>query len=89
HLATPLGSYNSSASLTVIGRRNCSSGEALRWPITGEEVELGEEELSGSTKIKEDRVRELPERVKRAAKEGRQLSGKCLYSRFVGCRGRE
>ncbi|CAI9578717.1 unnamed protein product, partial [Staurois parvus] len=54
HLATPPGSLNSSASSLVIGRRNCSSGEAHRQPITGEEVELGEEEPSGSTKIKED-----------------------------------
>ncbi|CAI9538769.1 unnamed protein product, partial [Staurois parvus] len=61
HLATPPGSFNSSASLSVIGCQNCSSGEAHRRPITGEVVELGEEEPSGSTKIKEDRVRELPE----------------------------
>ncbi|CAI9545096.1 unnamed protein product, partial [Staurois parvus] len=54
----------------VIGRRNCSSGEAHRRPITGKEVELGEEEEpSGTAKI---------ERVKRrrAAGEGRQLTGK-------------
>ncbi|CAI9542704.1 unnamed protein product [Staurois parvus] len=51
----------------VIGRRNCSSGEAHRRPITGEEVELGEEEPSGTVKI---------ERVKRrrAAGEGRHLT---------------
>ncbi|CAI9535005.1 unnamed protein product, partial [Staurois parvus] len=65
HLATPRGSLNSSAFSPVIGRRNCSSGEAHRRPITSEEVDLGEEEPSGSTKIKEDRVRELPGRVKR------------------------
>ncbi|CAI9577069.1 unnamed protein product, partial [Staurois parvus] len=77
HLATPLGSLNSSASSPVIGRRNCSSGEAHSRPITGEEVELGEEDPSGSTKIKDDRVRDLLERVKRrAAGEGRQLTGK-------------
>ncbi|CAI9557092.1 unnamed protein product [Staurois parvus] len=46
HLASP-----------VIGRRNCSSGEAHRRPITGEE-----EEPSSSVKIKEDRVRERPEK---------------------------
>ncbi|CAI9622972.1 unnamed protein product, partial [Staurois parvus] len=53
----------------VIGRLNCSSGEAHRRPITGEEVELGEEEPSGTAKI---------ERVKRrrAAGEGRHLTGK-------------
>ncbi|CAI9567851.1 unnamed protein product, partial [Staurois parvus] len=39
------------------GRQICSSEKAHRWSITGEEVELGEEELSGSAKI-EDRVRE-------------------------------
>ncbi|CAI9619458.1 unnamed protein product, partial [Staurois parvus] len=50
HLDTP------SRSSPVIGRRNCSSGEAHRRPITGEEVELGEEEPSGTAKI---------ERVKR------------------------
>ncbi|CAI9549869.1 unnamed protein product, partial [Staurois parvus] len=51
----------------VIGRRNCSSGEAHRRPITGEEVELGEEEPSGTAKI---------ERVKRrrVAGEGRHLT---------------
>ncbi|CAI9569657.1 unnamed protein product, partial [Staurois parvus] len=84
HLATPLGSLNSSASSLVIARRNCSSGEAHRRPIIGEEVELGEEEPSGSSKIKEDQVRDLPERVKRrAAGEGRQLTGN---SRYAGCR---
>ncbi|CAI9616717.1 unnamed protein product, partial [Staurois parvus] len=31
--------------------RNCSSGEAHRRPITGEEVELGEEEPSGSARV--------------------------------------
>ncbi|CAI9541490.1 unnamed protein product [Staurois parvus] len=62
HLDTPPSS-------PVIGRRNCSSGEAHRRPITGEEVELGEEEPSGTAKI---------ERVKRrrAAGEGRHLTGK-------------
>ncbi|CAI9574549.1 unnamed protein product, partial [Staurois parvus] len=77
HLATPPGSLNSSTSSSVIGCRYCSSGEAHRRPITGEEVELGKEEPSGSTKVKEDRVRELPERVKRrrAAGNGRQLTG--------------
>ncbi|CAI9619995.1 unnamed protein product, partial [Staurois parvus] len=92
HLATPPGSLNSSASSPVIGRRNCSSGEAHRRRITGEEVELGEEEPSDSAKIKEDRVRELPERVKgrRAAGEGRQMIGKCLYRMLaVDGRGRE
>ncbi|CAI9534604.1 unnamed protein product, partial [Staurois parvus] len=39
HLATSPGSLNSSASSPVIGRRNCSSGEAHRRPITGEEEE--------------------------------------------------
>ncbi|CAI9607544.1 unnamed protein product, partial [Staurois parvus] len=62
HLATFPGSLNSSASSPVIGRRNCSSGEAHRQPITGEEVELGEEEPSSSAKIKEDRARERPEK---------------------------
>ncbi|CAI9608034.1 unnamed protein product [Staurois parvus] len=56
HLATPPGSLSSSASSPLIGHRNCSSGEAHRRPITGEEVELGEEEPSGSAgSIKEDR----------------------------------
>ncbi|CAI9559674.1 unnamed protein product, partial [Staurois parvus] len=83
HLATPPGSLNSSASSTVIGHRNCSSGEAHRRPVTGEEVELGEEEPSSSARIKEDRVRELPEQVKRrAAGEGRRQ----LTARYVGCR---
>ncbi|CAI9612526.1 unnamed protein product, partial [Staurois parvus] len=50
HLATPPGSLNSSASSPLIGHRNCSSGEAHRRPITGEEVELGEEEPSGSAR---------------------------------------
>ncbi|CAI9572535.1 unnamed protein product [Staurois parvus] len=61
HLDTP------SRSSPVIGRRNCSSGEAHRRPITGEEVELGEEEPSGTAEI---------ERVKRrrAAGEGRHLT---------------
>ncbi|CAI9532110.1 unnamed protein product, partial [Staurois parvus] len=58
NLATPPGSLNSSASSPLIGHRNCSSGEAHRRPITGEEVELGEEEPSGSAprskKEKED-----------------------------------
>ncbi|CAI9607440.1 unnamed protein product, partial [Staurois parvus] len=58
HLATSLGSLNCTASSPVIGRRNCSSGEAHRWPITGEE----EDELSSSAKIKEDRARERPEK---------------------------
>ncbi|CAI9608821.1 unnamed protein product [Staurois parvus] len=63
HLATPPGSLNSSTFSPVIGHcRNCSSGEAHRLPITGEEVELGEEEPSSSAKIKEDRVRELLEK---------------------------
>ncbi|CAI9578675.1 unnamed protein product, partial [Staurois parvus] len=79
HLATPTGSLNSSTS-SVIGRRNCSSGEAHRRPITSVEVELGEKEPSGSTKIKEDPVRELLERLKRrSAREGRKLTNKCLY----------
>ncbi|CAI9586425.1 unnamed protein product [Staurois parvus] len=54
-------------SSSVIGRRNCSSGEAHRRPITGEEVELGKEEPSGTAKI---------ERMKRrrAAGEGRHLT---------------
>ncbi|CAI9587725.1 unnamed protein product, partial [Staurois parvus] len=81
HLATPLGSLNSSASSPVIGRRNCSSGEAHRRPITGEE------EPSGSVKIKEDRVRELLEQVKRrAAREGRQLTDGAAVARNAGCR---
>ncbi|CAI9558420.1 unnamed protein product, partial [Staurois parvus] len=50
HLATPPGSLNSSASSLLIGHRNCCSGEAHRRPITGEEVELGEEEPSGSAR---------------------------------------
>ncbi|CAI9570190.1 unnamed protein product, partial [Staurois parvus] len=50
----PRDKLNSSASSPVIGRWNCSSGEAHRWPITTEEVELGEEEPRGSIKIKED-----------------------------------
>ncbi|CAI9576001.1 unnamed protein product [Staurois parvus] len=50
HLATPPGSLSSSASSPLIGHRNCSSGEAHRRPITGEEVELGEEEPSGSAR---------------------------------------
>ncbi|CAI9607080.1 unnamed protein product, partial [Staurois parvus] len=62
HLATSRGSLNSSASSPVIGRRNCSSGEAHRRPITGEKVELGEVEPSSSAKIKEDRARERPEK---------------------------
>ncbi|CAI9575912.1 unnamed protein product, partial [Staurois parvus] len=37
-------------SLPLIGHRNCSSGEAHRRPITGEKVELGEEEPSGSAR---------------------------------------
>ncbi|CAI9576647.1 unnamed protein product, partial [Staurois parvus] len=87
HLATPLGPLNSSASLLVIARRNCSSGEAHRRPIIGEEVELGEEEPSGSAKIKEDRMREFPERVKRrAAGEGRQLTDGAAAARYAGCR---
>ncbi|CAI9601939.1 unnamed protein product [Staurois parvus] len=62
-MATSPGSLNSSASSPVIGHRNCSSGEAHRWPITGEEVGLGEEDPSSSAKIKEeDRVREWPEK---------------------------
>ncbi|CAI9601445.1 unnamed protein product, partial [Staurois parvus] len=56
HLATPPGSLSSSASSPLIGHRNCSSGEAHRRPITGEEVELGEEEPSRQRAyIKEDR----------------------------------
>ncbi|CAI9575111.1 unnamed protein product [Staurois parvus] len=48
NLATPPGSLNSSSAFSpLIGHRNCSSGEAHRRPITGEEVELGEEEPSG------------------------------------------
>ncbi|CAI9573779.1 unnamed protein product [Staurois parvus] len=58
HLATSPGSLNSSASSPV----NFSSGEAHRRPITDEEVELGEEEPSSSTKSKEDRARERPEK---------------------------
>ncbi|CAI9549269.1 unnamed protein product, partial [Staurois parvus] len=87
HLATPPGSLNSSASSPVIGRQNCTSGEAHRRPITSE-VKLGEEEPSGSAKIKEDRVRELPERVKRsrAAAEGRQLTDGAAAARYAGCR---
>ncbi|CAI9548627.1 unnamed protein product, partial [Staurois parvus] len=86
HLATPLGSLNSFASLPVIGHQNCSSGEAHRWPITGKKVELGEEP-SSRKKIKEDRVRELPERVKRrAAGEGRQLTNGAAAARYAGCR---
>ncbi|CAI9575438.1 unnamed protein product, partial [Staurois parvus] len=38
------------ASSPLIGHRNCSSGEAHRRPITGEKVELGEEEPSGSAR---------------------------------------
>ncbi|CAI9605803.1 unnamed protein product, partial [Staurois parvus] len=53
----------------VIGRRNCSSGEAHRRPITGEEVELGEEEPSGTAKIERVRGGERP-------REGRHLTGK-------------
>ncbi|CAI9561156.1 unnamed protein product [Staurois parvus] len=55
-------------SSSVIGRRNCSSREAHRRPITGEEVELGKEEPSGTAKH---------ERVKRrgkAAGEGSHLT---------------
>ncbi|CAI9612933.1 unnamed protein product [Staurois parvus] len=62
HLATSPGSLNSSASSPVIGRWNCSSGEAHRWPITSEELELGEVEPSSSAKIKEDRARERLEK---------------------------
>ncbi|CAI9561518.1 unnamed protein product, partial [Staurois parvus] len=77
HLATPPGSLSSSASSPLIGHRNCSSGEAHRRPITGEEVELGEEEPSAAARVHQRRSRELPERVKRrAAREGRQLTGK-------------
>ncbi|CAI9611047.1 unnamed protein product, partial [Staurois parvus] len=62
HLATSPVSLNSSASSLVIGRRNCSLGEAHRRPTTGEEVELGEVEPSSSAKIKEDRAREWLEK---------------------------
>ncbi|CAI9546469.1 unnamed protein product, partial [Staurois parvus] len=62
HLATSPGSLNSSASSPVIGRQNCSSGEAHRRPITSEEVEFGEEEPSSSAKSKEDQARERPEK---------------------------
>ncbi|CAI9620755.1 unnamed protein product, partial [Staurois parvus] len=55
HLATSPGSLNSSASSPLIGRQNCSSGEAHRRPITGKEP-------SSSAKIKEDRAREWPEK---------------------------
>ncbi|CAI9554803.1 unnamed protein product [Staurois parvus] len=58
HLATSPGSLNSSASSPVIGRQNCSSGEAHRRPIT-------EEEASSSAKSKEDRARERPEKEDR------------------------
>ncbi|CAI9542593.1 unnamed protein product [Staurois parvus] len=57
HLATSPGSLNSSASSPVIDRRNCSSGEAHRRPITGEE-----EEPSSSAKFKDDQARERPEK---------------------------
>ncbi|CAI9564855.1 unnamed protein product, partial [Staurois parvus] len=65
HLDTPSGSS------PVIGPRNCSSGEAHRRPITGEEVELGEEEPSGH---REDRAGEEEEsgRRKKTADRGRE-----------------
>ncbi|CAI9586364.1 unnamed protein product, partial [Staurois parvus] len=44
HLATPPGSLAAPPPRRLIGHRNCSSGVlAHRRPITGEEVELGEE----------------------------------------------
>ncbi|CAI9555366.1 unnamed protein product [Staurois parvus] len=46
HLATPPGITQQLHLLALIGRWNCSSAEAHRRPITGEEVELGEEEPS-------------------------------------------
>ncbi|CAI9609249.1 unnamed protein product, partial [Staurois parvus] len=65
----------------MIGHRNCSSGKAHTRPSISEEAKLGDEESSSSVKIKE--VREQPAQVKRrAAGEGRQLTGK---SRYAGC----
>ncbi|CAI9539034.1 unnamed protein product [Staurois parvus] len=58
HLDTPPRDQSS----PVIGRRNCSSGEAHRRPITGEEVELGEEEPSGTAKIERVKRGERPEK---------------------------
>ncbi|CAI9621544.1 unnamed protein product, partial [Staurois parvus] len=55
------GSLNNSASSPLIGHRNCSSGEAHRRPITGEEVELGEEESRAAARVDLRRSRELPE----------------------------
>ncbi|CAI9586358.1 unnamed protein product, partial [Staurois parvus] len=74
HLATSPGSFNSSASSPVIGRRNCSSGEAHRQPITGEEVELGEEEPSSSSE------------EQRRSSEGVAGEGRQLTARYAGCR---
>ncbi|CAI9552942.1 unnamed protein product, partial [Staurois parvus] len=75
NLATPPGSLNSCASSPLIGHRNCSSGEAHRRPITGEEVEL-ERRSRAAGRGDRRRSRELQERVKREAREGRQLTGK-------------
>ncbi|CAI9558696.1 unnamed protein product, partial [Staurois parvus] len=74
HLATSSGSLNGSASSPVIGRRNCSSGEAHRRPITGEEVELGEEEPRAAAR-----------RSKRSS-EGAAGEGRQLTARYAGCR---
>ncbi|CAI9532060.1 unnamed protein product [Staurois parvus] len=51
-------------SSSVIGRRNCSSREAHRRPITGEEVELGKEEPSGTAKARASEEEESGRRRK-------------------------
>ncbi|CAI9599323.1 unnamed protein product, partial [Staurois parvus] len=70
HLATSPGSLNSSASSPVIGRLNCSSGEAHRRPITGEE--------EGAEQQHEDQRRSS----KGAAREGRQLTARYAGCRW-------
>ncbi|CAI9560243.1 unnamed protein product, partial [Staurois parvus] len=76
NLATPPGSLNSSASSPLIGHRNCSSGEAHRRPITGEEVELGEvgEPSGRASRSREDRG--SCRRVGRGGREGRGQDGR-------------
>ncbi|CAI9566817.1 unnamed protein product [Staurois parvus] len=87
HLATPPGSLSSSASSPLIGHRNCSSGEAHRRQSPARRWSL-ERRSRAAARVHQRRSRELPERVKRrAAREGRQLTGVSKVS-IIGVSGR-
>ncbi|CAI9592551.1 unnamed protein product, partial [Staurois parvus] len=72
------GITQSSASSPLIGHRNCSSGEAHRQANHREEVELGEEEPSGSAR-RSKKIEGAAGASEERGQRRKTLTGKCKF----------